>query len=241
MSYIPGRDYKGLGRGGLARQYYAGVRRRAVRAVPRRRVQIPRPMTQYRERGGELKFLDTAIALTFPTVAACSTTAATGNIHIVPQGDGGSEREGRKITIKSINLKGNFTLVPGMDAASSSVAYLYVVLDTQCNGNNPAITDVLTSNDMQANFANLANDNRFRIMKKFIVEMSSTAGVTTAYNNHSRAIDWYKKCNIDITYDNTAATGAVTTTRINNIFLIQGSGVDNQIAFTGAARIRFTG
>lgn len=189
----------------------------------------------------ELKFFDTAIALTFPTVAVCSTSGATGNIHIVPQDDTQSGRDGRQIWIKSIQIRGEFALVPTTDATSISIAYLALILDTQCNGANPAITDVFTTNDMSSNMLNLSNDNRFQIIKRWKVTLVSTAGVTTAYNQNARPMDWYKRCNIPITFDNTVTTGAITSTRQNSIFMAQGSGIDNQITFDGTCRIRFTG
>lgn len=224
---------KGLGTG--SKSYGRGKAR--VLIARKRKATIPRSIAS-RE---EMKFFDTTVAFTFPTVASCSTSATTGNIHIVPQGDTESTREGRKIIIKSIQIRGFFVLTPGADALATSIAYLTMILDRQCNGANPAITDVFTTNAMGSSMLNLSNDNRFKILKRFVVPLTSTAGVTTAYNSHSQPLDYYNRCNIPITYDNTAATGAIATTRQNSIFFAQGSAVDNQIAFDGTVRIRFTG
>lgn len=232
-----GRYRKGLGKGGRARVILAKKNKGSVAIGPKVYNFGPTNKASKEEK----KFFDTALAFTFPTVATCSTSGATGNIHIVPQGDTESSREGRKIEIKSIQLRGTFSLAPGGDANGISIAYLVMILDTQCNGANPAITDVFTSNAMGSNMINLSNDNRFRILKRFCVTLNSNAGVTTAYNQNAMPLEYYMKCNIPITYDNTAATGAITTTRQNSIFFAQGSAVDNQITFDGTARIRFTG
>lgn len=254
MTTYVGKYQKGLGRGAKARlqllRETPGSFATNVATGKRMRYRRFRPgfdrtggfYGRYRKEGTpEMKFFDTALTLTFPTAAACSTSNLTGNIHIIAIGDQPNQREGRQIWIKSIQLRGTLILDPTADADSVSVAYLALILDTQCNGANPAITDVFTSDAMGLNFINLANDKRFRILKRWKWSLSSTAGVTTAYNPAARVLEYYKRCNIPITYDATADTGSIATTRQNSIFLAQGSAVDNQIIFTGAARVRYTG
>jgi len=238
-----GRYKKGLGKGGRARLVLAKRTGGSVAFKTSSGLRTYKFGTAPSNKASkeEKKFFDTAVAFTFPTVASCSTSGATGNIHIVPQGDTESSREGRKIEIKSIQIRGTFSLAPGADANGISIAYLVLIMDTQCNGANPAITDVFTSNNMGSNMVNLSNDNRFRILKRFCVTLGSQAGVTTAYNQNAMPLEYYMKCNIPITYDNTATTGAITTTRQNSIFFAQGSAIDNQITFDGTVRIRFTG
>lgn len=198
-----------------------------------------------RYRGGpdpEQKFFDTALAFAFPLVGACSTTNATGNIHIIPQDDTSSGREGRQVIINSIQLKGAFQLQPGAAAVASETVWLYLIMDTQCNGANPAITDVFTSNAFISNQVNLANSNRFKIIKKWNYSLNATAGVTTAYNDYHIKLNYYKKCRIPIIWDATAATGSVATTRSNNIFLAFGAfSVGGLVNFDGAARVRYVG
>lgn len=190
----------------------------------------------------ELKFLDTTITIPFPITGACSTSSATGNIHIIPQGDTESSREGRQVHIKSIQLRGVFTFAPAAGATASTAIFLVLLLDTQANGANPNITDVFTSNAMRDNMLNLSNNKRFKIIKRWKYTFVSQAGATTAYNNVTKIIDWYKQCDVVINYDNTANTGAVTTTRQNNILMAYGSDVTaGTVTLNGAVRIRFTG
>jgi len=251
---------RGLGQGARRRFQYglpmvsfqskkmAAPRRAAKLRYKNRRIQSGFTRTggfygRYRGDAPEMKFLDTPINLTYDTTAECSTTGATGNIHIVPQDDTQSGRDGRQIVIKSIQLRGTNIFVPGGSASATTNYFLWLILDSQCNGANPAITDVFTSNVAHSCMLNLANDRRFRIIKKWSWNGTSTAGVTTAYNSISNRVSWYKRCNIPITYDATAASGVITTTRQNNIFMAFGTdgNSDDIVTLNGTVRIRFTG
>ena len=55
-------------------------------------------------------------------------------------------------------------------------------------------------------------------------------------------INIYKRVNIDMEYDNSAATGAITTITSNNIFLLAGTAgsSDDLISVGGTCRLRFT-
>lgn len=193
----------------------------------------------------ENKFLDTALNF---QVDQTAEVPATGQLCLIPQGDGQSEREGRKCTINSILIKGILTFVPGAAAVASDVAYIYVVQDTQTNGAAATVandnTGIFTA--AGANLAVavrcLANTERFKILHRFKVPLVADAGVTTAYNNVSKHIEWYKKCSIPMEYDAAATTGALTTIRSNNVFLVAGSvNSDDTIAFVGVSRVRFLG
>lgn len=234
---------KGLGRGGRARKYMGkypksfGHGEELAGYYKRQRERIIRELTANKP---EQKYLDTQLTLPMAIVGVCSTSAATGNMHVIAQGDNNTSREGRKANITSIQMKGTLTFVPGASATATDVAFLAIILDTQCNGANPAITDVYTTNSMDDNMINLTNDNRFKILKKFQWTFNSTAGVTTAYNNVTKFHRYYKKCNIPLTYNGVDGTIAQTTQ--NNVFLAYGStNTDNLITYQGRVRIRFTG
>lgn len=117
--------------------------------------------------GPELKFFDTALAF---NVDATGEVPATGQLVLIPQGVEDDQRIGRKCNITSIQLRGVVTLSPAASATASSVAYIYLVQDTQCNGAAAAITDVLTSATMGGALLNLSNTGRFRILKRFVIE-----------------------------------------------------------------------
>lgn len=185
----------------------------------------------------ELKFFDTALSFTYDLTGE---VPATGQLALIPQGDGESARDGRKAIIKSVQIRGLLQFDPAAAGDGSDVAYMYLVLDTQCNGAAAAITDVFTSSAMATNHVNLNNSQRFRILKKWVIEFNAQAGVTTAYNTVVKTIEWYKKCNIPMDWSST--TGAISEIRSNNLFLCAGSGIlDDQITFAGSCRLRFVG
>lgn len=251
---VPGQGFArpGLGQGGRARlKAYArfkGKRRGYTRQLMRRVrsgkgfIRTAGFYGRFQGDGQELKFFDTPLSFLFDLTAECSTSAGTGNIHIVPTGVGQSQREGRRIVIKSIHLKGSMILNPGGAATSSTGVYLNIHLDTQCNGANPAITNVFTTADLTSTFPNLENSARFRTLKSFRWNFTPSAGVGAALNSVTKSMDWYKRCNIPIVYDSTAATGSVATTRSNNIFFSFGSdqNSDDLVTFAGACRIRYS-
>lgn len=185
----------------------------------------------------ELKFFDTANSFLFDSTAE---VPATGQVALIPQGDTESTRDGRLAVIKSIQIRGNLLFEPGASAAGVCQAFLYVVLDTQANGAAAAVTDVFTGTNLSTALLNLNNSGRFRILKKFNYNFTSTAGVSTAYNPMVKQLEWYKRCNIKMDWSST--TGAITEIRSNNIFLIAGASQgDDLVTFTGNTRLRFVG
>jgi len=184
----------------------------------------------------ELKFFDTA--LTF-SVDATMEVPATGQLVLIPQGVTESTRVGRKCIIKSIEVKGTIADAPAAAANAASSAYVWLVLDKQCNGAAAAATDVFTSTAAQTALINLANSERFVILKKWVWSFNSSAGVTTAYNNTRREFEYYRRCNIPIEFSST--TGAITEIKSNNLFLLAGAvGGDDTSGVTGICRVRFS-
>lgn len=186
----------------------------------------------------ELKFFDTTLAFTYD---ATGEVPATGQITLIPQGVTESTRVGRKCVIKSIWIRGTNILVPAADTVGSSECYLFVMLDKQCNGAAAAIGDSLTGTNMATAMPNLENSDRFQVLKKLRFNMTAQAGVQGAFARKSVPIDCYIKCNIPIEYDSSAATGALTTIRSNNIYLLAGTdgGSDDLVSFAGTCRLRF--
>lgn len=192
----------------------------------------------------EKKFFDTALAFTFDTTGE---VPATGQLALIPQGDTESTRDGRKAVIKSIQIRGTLTISPTASTVTDCVCYLYLVLDTQCNGAAAAITDVFTSNSMSDNQLQLNNSGRFRILKRWVKVFNPTAGgapLTTAFGSQTKVIEYFKRCNIDMDWNSTL--GAITEIRSNNIFLMAGSapagaGRDDVVTVVGSCRLRFVG
>jgi len=189
-------------------------------------------------RRGELKFYDVSISEPFDATMGIPNTP-TSLVVALAQGTGESERIGRSIRVKSIQIKGRLISDPTTTTSYSCDAYMWLVLDTQANGANPAVTDVFTSATASSALVNLDNSQRFRILKKWHWNFGVTAGVAAAYSARSHSVDYYKKCDIPIEYSST--TGALTEIRSNNLFLICGSlGGDDSVTLSGVARVRYT-
>lgn len=185
----------------------------------------------------ENKFFDTALTFDVDTTGE---VPATGQLVLIPQGVTESTRVGRKCVIKSVHMRGNLNFVPGAAQFASSNIKICLVLDKQCNGAAAAITDVLSANTVTTAFVNLANSERFVILKSFVYSFNPAAGVQTAFNTVSQRIEFYKKCNIPIEYSST--TGAITEIRSNNLFLIAGGdgNSDDLVQVRANCRVRFS-
>lgn len=186
----------------------------------------------------ELKYFDTALNFSFD---ATGEVPATGQLSLIPQGDTATTRDGRQATIKSVQIRARLDFVPAAGATAQTTTTMYLVLDKQCNGAAAAVTDVFVQNALTVAMLNLDNSDRFIILKKWSHTWGATAGATTAYNNSVKRIEWYKKCNIPITWNST--TGAITEIRSNNIFLLAGADAngDDLVTLTGNCRLRFLG
>jgi len=192
---------------------------------------------RYAGRGAELKFFDTSLSFLFDTTGE---VPATGQLVLIPQGVTESTRVGRKCVIKSVHLKGITQGVPGAAATFATTAYLYLVLDKQANGAAAAFTDVMSTTLLATSFHNLANSQRFVVLKKMKFRHVANSGATTALNNTNVPFEMYKKCNIPIEYSGT--TGAITEIRSNNIFLLASSDgqADDLVTMVGNCRVRFS-
>lgn len=184
----------------------------------------------------ELKFFDTNLSF---SVDSTSEVPATGQLNLIPQGVTESTRVGRKCTIKSIEVKFNSIMVPAA-ANGSDVVAIYLVLDKQCNGAAAAVTDVFAQAATTVAFMNLANSERFVIMKKWVYTHNAAAGTVGALAPSVKHFEYFRRCNIPIEFSST--TGAITEIKSNNLFLIAGTQgqTDDLITVSGNVRVRFS-
>jgi len=211
----------------------------------------------------EMKFIDNVMAYGTvantgtlrPTAATDAVTpavavAATGTLLQVVQGDQTYQRNGRKITIRKISCRLKVLLAGDISAATTRDIYrLILVLDTQCNGAAPAVTDVISYPGQTLStesFNNLENSERFRVLFDVYRAINATAGgigANAADKNSGDVIHLIKynnsRLNIPVEYSTTATTGALATIKSNNLFLltISESGL---IDLAGNVRIRYT-
>jgi len=187
-------------------------------------------------RGSELKFFDTTNSF---TVDSTGEVPVTGQFCLIPQGVTESSRVGRKCVIKSIQGKWNLTYTPGAGASAATIIAISLVQDTQCNGAAAAITDVYTGNEISQAHRNLANSQRFKVLKKWTIPFVAQSGVTTAYNQVQKHIEFYKKLSVPLEFSST--TGAITELKTNNIFLLASAfSSDDLVSVAGTTRLRFS-
>jgi len=131
-------------------------------------------ITGRRGRAPEQKYQDVVLTLAASTGSA-SATLATGCITQVGTGTDVNQRIGRKILVKSIQIKGDVSL--GAGATPQDVFHIYVVQDTQANGAYATISDVFNTAGTYIGHAmrNLANSSRFKILAHRFVDMDANA------------------------------------------------------------------
>jgi len=178
----------------------------------------------------EMKYFDDIIdGLTIDTTPEVPAGAAQWDF--VALGTGPQNRIGRSILCKSLQLRGTLRFVPGATTRGTATVVMYVMLDTQANGANPAAADVFSQEaggtfNMVTAMINLENAQRFKVLKKFRVTFNSQAGASAAYAQVTKNIDWYHKCNIPFDYDTTGTGGAIADMKSNHIFIVWGADAD---------------
>lgn len=226
---------------------YTGKRKRTNAVGPYR--QRPQTITfkpsygRYAKSRDETKFRDTDVGAVFGTVAA---TMEQANLNIIVQGNTESNRIGRKCTLKRVDVKGHLLLDATATAANTSeIVRIALVCDKQTNGAAFSATDLFET-DSIASFNNLSNKSRFRILATKTIELNCGAGSgrgttdTLSYGEYGVWFHIGANLNLPVEYDNSAATGAVTTQTSNSLWMITQSVSGLAGLNLGNARVRFT-
>ncbi len=197
-------------------------------------------------RGAELKFLDGQ--LTNQSITATGTFLFTTH-NIVAQGNSQSERIGRKITIRSIRVKGTIKMFAQdqIGDMEQRVRILFVV-DSQANGAAPTIDEVLNFAGVLGinSFRDLANVRRYRVIYDRVFDLPvmgvAADGISTFLNiPTSKGWGFSKKMHLPIEYDSSSTTGSLSTQRSNNIFSFAIAENTNESPFVSFVfRIRYS-
>ncbi len=216
-------------------------RKRRVIFAPRISKRRITPARRRRRRAvGELKFHDLDVD---DAVVSSGGTIAEDSCLTIAEGNGESDRIGRKITVQAIMWRYSMQL-PVQAAGANSSEDLRVILyqDKQTNGTAATITGILESADYQS-FRNLSNQGRFLILHDRTYSLNSMSGggdgTTNFTGEVTKNVTFFKKVNIPIEYDNSATLGVITSMRSNNIgvLTISRSGFP---VFDSKMRIRYT-
>jgi len=210
--------------------------------------------------GIEKKFLDTSRSdSNIAAVAALTggeydpTTGCTGCLSCPAQGDTEQSRDGKRIVIDSLIIKGYVR----KDAVTSQApqegikVFLAVVLDSQTNGAQLNSEDVFKSlgaaDALNANpMKNLLFGSRFRILKSHVFDVTPTGitdtAATVAQMGVRREFDWYIpfKGGLQVNL-NAGTTADVANVIDNSLHVVAFSTVNNVPKLAYNARIRFQG
>lgn len=164
------------------------------------------------------------------------------NIHLgVATGTDFTNRIGRRINVTSIQLRGWFgDGGSAVNEVDSSPLRVLILEDLQTNGVIATIADIFTAAEANS-FLNLNNRERFKVHYDFAFTIPPFNSNTTASDGlfcPVPIVNFYKKCNIPVTFEGTAATiGSVSSGAIYLVTL--GSQAATSLVFNATARIRF--
>lgn len=181
--------------------------------------------------GGELKFVDTSFS-SDPAAGSVAFTAGT-LLNSLDVGAGGSQRVGRKVTIKSLLIRYQNKLAP--TSVGGSPIRILVVYDKQANGAAPAITDILLT-DSANSPNNIGNSDRFVTLSDQITMPVSTGGEFQV----SDVI--FKKLNLETMF-NANTDGGIDDITSGSIymFVAQFGGITVAAPdFSASCRVRYT-
>lgn len=192
----------------------------------------------------ELKFLNDNIALiTISTTGVNLIGGGETTILHVAQGNGPSQRIGRKITIKQFLLRLTFEMASQISVAlAHDTCRILVYWDTQANGITSDAQEILDTTSGAAtynSFRDLRKGSRFKVLHdKYYYFNASMVDAGTNTNVVVRQKNMYFKMHVPVYYD--GATVDVSELTQNNLMVVAIS-KHGRITVSGRYRVRYTG
>jgi hypothetical protein len=190
-------------------------------------------------RAVEDKFHDVVVT---PVTVGNSGTVLSSSLCIIPAGDGSSERDGRKVLLTRLSIRGLLSCTAESTTLTdiAEACRIIIYLDKQCNGAAAAATDIVSSADILS-FKNLTNDKRFSILYDKVFELCpyTSLGDTTTFTTVPRRVHFEHdmKLNLPVLFDASAA--AITDLTSNNIGVLGFSEAGGNVTCAFIARVRF--
>lgn len=199
----------------------------------------------------ELKYYDRAEGFTLTTTLASAITAGA-SMNSMPQGATQNTRIGNRVRVKSIQIKGYFT-VTGADSVSAgnhdefdNMVRVIVFVDHQANGALNAAGDLLILPTAINSFRELDQSDRFTVLydKRIAVQADThfegTDGITSGIDK-KYPFEFYKK-GLDLVcqYDGTTENISTQSNNAINCFMM----MEDALVAVGAnfnTRVRYTG
>ncbi len=212
-----------------------GKRKRGVARNQRMPKRYKRTVARRNRRTGgfmgiETKFLDSSYAKTDIVAAIAGSEADPTtllSLNATAQGDGESNRDGRRQMIKSVKVHGTVRLT-AVEAATVALdartVFVACVLDTQTNGSQFNAEDVFTGTTPERPFRNMQYVDRFKVLfaKTYDLahpSMSNEAAANTlAANGLAVSFNINKKLALPVTY--TGTTGVIANISDNSIHML---------------------
>ncbi len=207
--------------------------------------------------GIERKFYDTSLigaALTAPTDATGGEhdQSATICMNSITQGDGESQRDGRKCTVQSAYVKGVINCPAQANQTATDAAskiYIALVLDTQTNGAQLNSEDVFKNDGANAITAaspmrNMQFTQRFRILDtaELVMQNPNISWDGTNMEQQGLVSPFQLSSNIEFSSQYSGTTESVANITDNSLHIIaycNENGLAPTISYN--ARVRFVG
>lgn len=219
--------------GPLASGYQAYKKKKSVHYVRRNRA--PRVKGAIRSRK-ELKYNDLG-----SNSYNIDTTGSVTALNLLAVGDDNTNRDGRQVTIKSIQITG--VVKPFDDTTGDSHARVMLVWDNAVNsGAIATIAQILTAANSNS-FPLIDNAQRFTILSDMhyaVGKRDNTATQTFAASPSVHALNMYKKLNLVTQYSGTTAVIASIQNGALLLVTIGDQAVNTGALLQCATRVRFT-
>ncbi len=197
-------------------------------------------------------YSDTTVAASwaFPTLTVSdhSATEASSNMVMIAQGNGQSQRVGRKIMLTNISVRWLAARVGVASAVSApGLVFRFVFyIDRQANGAAVTTSDLFEDIAVDhLQFRNLANSKRFKILKDTTLDLAVVGGagdgtVANDWSGERISGQFHKILNLPILYNQVSTDGAIATIESNNIGCMCVSSIAEEANFSFNIRARYT-
>lgn len=201
----------------------------------------------------ELKSVDVSSAA---ITQGFDATAPKQLLNATVPGNGISNRQGRRIRMKSLRIMGNVNLFQAGVAPTTDLIHMFLVYDTQPNGAAFAVGDLLQVTDSAGTtgttnyaFNNISNAKRFKVLRHW--KKNIVLGAGAAFNQPAQdstdylsptTIDMYVKLNgLEVQY-NTGSAGTIADINTGALYLMTFGGLsalNSQYQLRYNTRLRF--
>lgn len=200
----------------------------------------------------EVKFRDYGVTSAALTAAMAFIDDGTGlALNAIAQGDDYNNRDGRKINLKSIHVRG-YVNRPAVEIGATpqgdELVRIILYWDKQCNGQQGTSTQIVTTGGTTdvTSLRDIQYTKRYKVLKDIIVPMEVNPAGVAADNFAVGPIRRFfnfnvKNLNIPVRFNSTGGTvTAITDNAIHLIACNTNAAVDGNWTVIYTSRVRFT-